>query len=45
MRRALALALALALLVPSFAVAAQPQPRTTLGDVEDEVMCNVCGTP
>jgi cytochrome c-type biogenesis protein CcmH len=44
-RRALALALAVALLVPSFAVAAQPKPRTTLGDVEDEVMCNVCGTP
>ena len=44
MRRALALvALALALL-PAAAVA-QDCPRTSLGDIEDEVMCPVCGTP
>ena len=43
MRRALAAALAvLALLAPA---AAAQCPRTTLGDVEDEVMCPVCGTP
>jgi cytochrome c-type biogenesis protein CcmH len=27
------------------AAAAQDCPQTTLGDVEDEVMCPVCGTP
>ena len=44
MRRAAALAAALlALAVPPAAAAACP--RTTLGDVEDEVMCPVCGTP
>ena len=45
MRRALraALAAALALAVP--AAAAAQCPQTTLGDVEDEVMCPVCGTP
>jgi cytochrome c-type biogenesis protein CcmH len=36
-----ALALALA---PATAVA-QDCPKTTLGDIEDEVMCPVCGTP
>lgn len=36
-------AVALLLALPS-AVAAQC-PKTTLGDVEDEVMCPVCGTP
>ena len=45
MRRAAALiAVALALAAPTVAVAADC-PRTTLGDVEDEVMCPVCGTP
>jgi cytochrome c-type biogenesis protein CcmH len=43
MRRALALLLALALAVPAPALGAEP--KTTLGDVEDEVMCPVCGTP
>ena len=44
MRRALGAALAaLALAVP--AAAGAQCPRTTLGDVEDEVMCPVCGTP
>ena len=44
MRRAL-LAVAAALLVTPAAAVAQDCPRTTLGDVEDEVMCPVCGTP
>jgi cytochrome c-type biogenesis protein CcmH len=34
---------AIALLAP--AAAAQDCPRTTLGDIEDEVMCPICGTP
>jgi len=43
-RRALiALLAALALLAPATAFAA-PAPRTTLPDVEDEVMCVLCGT-
>ena len=33
----------LALAVPAAATA--DCPKTTLGDVEDEVMCPVCGTP
>ena len=42
--RALTLGLvALLLLAP--AAVAQDCPRTTLADVEDEVMCPVCGTP
>ena len=44
MRRALAVALAVVGLAAPAAAAAQC-PRTTLGDVEDEVMCPVCGTP
>jgi cytochrome c-type biogenesis protein CcmH len=43
MKLALALLAALALAVPAAASAATP--RTTLPDVEDEVMCVVCGTP
>ena len=44
MRRALAAAAAaLALTAPGAALAADC-PKTTLGDVEDEVMCPVCGT-
>jgi cytochrome c-type biogenesis protein CcmH len=44
MTRAALLAVAiLALLAP--AAAAQTCPRTTLGDIEDEVMCPICGTP
>ena len=45
MRRAAALAVGLALLVLAPAALAADCPRTTLGDVEDEVMCPVCGTP
>jgi cytochrome c-type biogenesis protein CcmH/NrfF len=43
-RRA-ALAAALALLALPVGAAAQDCPRTTLADIEDEVMCPVCGTP
>jgi cytochrome c-type biogenesis protein CcmH len=43
-RRLAATAVAvLALLAPAV-VAAAPQPRTNLADIEDEVMCTVCGT-
>jgi cytochrome c-type biogenesis protein CcmH/NrfF len=42
MRVLLVAAALLALLAPEAAATA---PRTTLGDVEDEVMCPVCGTP
>jgi len=41
--RALLVALLLAALLPSAALGATP--RTTLPDVEDEVMCTECGTP
>lgn len=44
MRRALA-ALAVLLALAGPAAAAAQCPKTTLGDVEDEVMCPVCGTP
>jgi len=42
-RLAAAAALLLALCVPTAATA--DCPKTTLGDIEDEVMCPVCGTP
>jgi cytochrome c-type biogenesis protein CcmH len=42
--RGLAVAL-LALLALAAPAAAQECPKTTLGDIEDEVMCPVCGTP
>ena len=46
MRHAVATGLALiALLAPAPAVLAQDCPQTTLADLEDEVMCPVCGTP
>jgi cytochrome c-type biogenesis protein CcmH len=35
----------LALLMLAPAALAQDCPQTTLGDIEDEVMCPVCGTP
>ena len=41
---ALALVALTMLLVPAAAVA-QDCPKTSLGDIEDEVMCPVCGTP
>ena len=34
----------LALLAPVLAEAAGPAPQTTVHDVEDEVMCPICGT-
>jgi cytochrome c-type biogenesis protein CcmH len=46
MRRAAALAAAaVTLLLTPPATAAAQCPRTSLGDIEDEVMCPVCGTP
>ena len=46
MRRAAAAAAAvLALLAAAPAALAQDCPQTTLGDIEDEVMCPICGTP
>jgi cytochrome c-type biogenesis protein CcmH len=44
-RRSAALLIALVALGAPGAAAAQDCPRTTLGDVEDEVMCPICGTP
>ena len=45
MTRAAVLALAaLALLAPAQALA-QDCPQASLGDIEDEVMCPICGTP
>jgi cytochrome c-type biogenesis protein CcmH len=41
----LATAAALALLLVPAQALAQDCPRTTLGDIEDEVMCPICGTP
>jgi cytochrome c-type biogenesis protein CcmH len=43
-RVALLVAAAAALALPA-AAAAQACPKTTLGDVEDEVMCSICKTP
>jgi cytochrome c-type biogenesis protein CcmH len=44
-RRLLLIALALCLATaPAVAVAAQPAPQTTVNDIEDEVMCPICGT-
>ena len=46
MRRALFLLVVLiALAAPAAALAQATCPRTTVGDIEDEVMCPVCGTP
>ncbi len=42
MRRALGLALLLALALPALALA--QCPKTSVADIEDEVMCPVCGT-
>jgi cytochrome c-type biogenesis protein CcmH/NrfF len=43
-RRAALLAVLVLVALPA-AAAAQDCPKTTLADVEDEVMCPVCGTP
>jgi len=44
-KAALAAALALAALALPAAATAADCPKTTLGDIEDEVMCSICGTP
>src|SRR3990170_4027616 len=44
MRVALALLAALAL-APAGALAQAPEPQTSLTDIEDEVMCPICGVP
>ena len=44
-RLATTLATVLAALAVAPAALAADCPRTTLGDIEDEVMCPVCGTP
>jgi cytochrome c-type biogenesis protein CcmH len=44
--RRLALLLALAALAPAAAASAQaPEPQASLPDIEDEVMCPICGVP
>jgi cytochrome c-type biogenesis protein CcmH len=43
--RAALLAVIAVVLAGPGAAAAQDCPRTTLGDIEDEVMCPICGTP
>lgn len=45
MRRLAALALAAALVGAPAVASAQSCPQTTLADIENEVMCPVCGTP
>jgi cytochrome c-type biogenesis protein CcmH len=45
MKRAVAIAALAAALLGAPAALAQDCPQTTLGDIEDEVMCPVCGTP
>jgi cytochrome c-type biogenesis protein CcmH len=44
-RRATALLATLVALAAPAAAAAQTCPQATLGDIEDEVMCPICGTP
>ena len=44
-RAALTVLTALALGAAPATALAQDCPKTTLGDIEDEVMCPVCGTP
>jgi cytochrome c-type biogenesis protein CcmH len=44
-RRSVAALLAAALALTAPAAAAAQCPRTSLADIEDEVMCPVCGTP
>ena len=45
MRRLAALTVVLAALVTPAAALAQSCPQTTLADIENEVMCPICGTP
>ncbi|HEX5375593.1 MAG TPA: cytochrome c-type biogenesis protein CcmH [Solirubrobacterales bacterium] len=43
-RLALLAAVVLSLAAPAAAMGAAPVPKTTVSDVEDEVMCPICGT-
>jgi cytochrome c-type biogenesis protein CcmH/NrfF len=43
-RRGAALAALIALLIAAAGAGAAPAPQTTVNDVEDEVMCPICGT-
>ena len=45
MRKAVAVAILLAALAGPAAATAADCPKTSLGDIEDEVMCSICGTP
>ena len=45
MRRTVIVLAALALALAPATALAQDCPRASLGDIEDEVMCPVCGTP
>ena len=45
MRRVVALLTVLAMAAVPAVANAKDCPQTTLGDIEDEVMCPVCGTP
>lgn len=45
MRRALALLVTLTALALPAAAVAQTCPQTSIGDIENEVMCPICGTP
>jgi cytochrome c-type biogenesis protein CcmH len=44
-KHALVIAAALALALPAAAPAQNPEPKTNLADIADEVMCTVCGVP
>jgi cytochrome c-type biogenesis protein CcmH len=44
-RTAVVVVAALTFFAPAPQALAQDCPRTTLGDIEDEVMCPICGTP
>ena len=43
--RRVALIVAVALMLPGAALAQAPEPQTSLPDIEDEVMCPICGVP
>ena len=45
MRQAALILMVLTLVALPASAVAQDCPKTTLGDIEDEVMCPVCGTP
>ena len=45
MRRLAVIGMVLAVLVPASGAAGAPAPQASLPDIEDEVMCIVCGVP